>query len=79
MKFDLLKKNRIKRIISGGDFFPPKDILYWKNNTSSEIINVWGPTETSIVNTMYKIKNKDIKNLLIGKTNQLVNLKKKWK
>ena len=68
MKFDLLKKkNRIKRIISGGDFFPPKDILYWKNNTSSEIINVWGPTETSIVNTMYKIKNKDIKNLLIGK------------
>ena len=41
--------------------------MYWKNNTSSEIINVWGPTETSIVNTMYKIKNKDIKNLLIGK------------
>ena len=26
-------KNKLKRIISGGDFFPPKDILYWKKNT----------------------------------------------
>lgn len=67
-KFKLLnKKIKLKRIISGGDFFPPKDILLWKNNTTCKIINVWGPTETSIVNTMYKISNKDNKNLLLGK------------
>jgi len=68
IKFDLLKnKNKLKRIISGGDFFPPKDILYWKKNTLSEVFNVWGPTETSIVNSMYKIQKKDIKNLQLGK------------
>ena len=69
VKFKLLdKKIKLKRIISGGDFFPPKDILSWKEKTSCKIINVWGPTETSIVNTMYKVSNRDTNNLILGKS-----------
>ena len=80
IKFNLLnKKNSLKRIISGGDFFPPKDILSWINKTSCEVINVWGPTETSIVNTMYKIKKKDIKNLILGKNQPVGKSEKKMK
>ena len=66
-----MKKNfgSLRRIISGGDFFNNKDILSWKlNNPKVDIFNVWGPTETSIVNTMYKVLNKDIKLLSNGKS-----------
>ena len=38
-----------------------------EKNTLSEVFNVWGPTETSIVNSMYKIQKKDIKNLQLGR------------
>jgi acyl-coenzyme A synthetase/AMP-(fatty) acid ligase len=54
----------LSRIISGGDFFPQKDILSWRiKQKKISIFNVWGPTETSIVNSMYKIKNSDYRNL----------------
>ena len=54
----------LSRIISGGDFFSQKDILSWRTKQKKiSIFNVWGPTETSIVNSMYKIKNSDYKNL----------------
>ena len=72
VKYKLIKKNfyPLKRIISGGDFFPNKDILSWKKNQKKvEIFNVWGPTETSIVNSMYKITETDQKILLEGKKN----------
>lgn len=63
------KYNKLKRIISGGDFFYNKDIISWKNNQPKiDVFNVWGPTETSIVNTMYKIKKKDLKILSKGKS-----------
>ena len=71
VKYNLMKKNfgSLRRIISGGDFFNNKDILSWKlNNPKVDIFNVWGPTETSIVNTMYKVLNKDIKLLSNGKS-----------
>jgi|TARA_Y100000310_G_scaffold345474_1_gene465386 acyl-coenzyme A synthetase/AMP-(fatty) acid ligase len=55
------KITSLKLILSGGDFFPHKDILTWKKYQQHiKIYNVWGPTETSIVNSMYKIKLKDI-------------------
>lgn len=51
----------LRRIIAGGDFFPPSHIIGWlQSRNDTEIFNVWGPTETSIVNTMYKITNKDL-------------------
>lgn len=83
VKYNLIKKNfnPLKRIISGGDFFSNKDILSWKNNQKNiDIYNVWGPTETSIVNSMYKITRKDQKILLegksipVGKSHRLMNI-----
>lgn len=74
--------NKLKRIISGGDFFPPKTILEWKKHQKkTEIFNVWGPTETSIVNTMHKLIKKDFKNLSknkslpVGKSDKLMEVK----
>ena len=83
VKYNLIKKKfyPLKRIISGGDFFPNKDILFWKKYQKKvEIFNVWGPTETSIVNSMYKITKKDQKILLegksipVGKSHRLMNI-----
>lgn len=84
VKYNLIKKKfySLKRIISGGDFFSNKDILSWKTNQpKTEIFNVWGPTETSIVNTMYKIQKKDIrilregKSIPVGKSHPMMKLK----
>ena len=69
VRYKLIKKkfNPLKRIISGGDFFPPKDVLSWLSNQKKiDIFNVWGPTETSIVNTMYKIKENDMNSISNG-------------
>jgi len=72
---------KLKRIISGGDFFPPKHVNFWlKNFPKISIYNVWGPTETSIVNTMHKITKNDFKKLKkgeyasVGKSNSLMPL-----
>ncbi len=70
-----INESSLKRIISGGDFFPPSDLLAWLNTCPQlELYNVWGPTETSIVNTMYKVSADDIallssgQNCSVGKT-----------
>ena len=56
------KKYSLKQIISGGDFFPINHIKNWMiNNKKIKIYNVWGPTETSIVNSMYLINKNDKK------------------
>ena len=83
VKYNLIKKRLpLKRIVSGGDFFPPGDILKWKKyQKKTEIYNVWGPTETSIVNTMHRINKKDIiqitdgKSIPVGKSNPLMEIK----
>ena len=55
-----LGETKLRRILSGGDFFPPAHILEWMDEASQvEILNVWGPTETSIVNTMYCVEDSD--------------------
>lgn len=55
------KFKKLRRIISGGDFFSPKVIKIWKQKYPKiDIFNVWGPTETSIVNSMHLIKNSDL-------------------
>ncbi len=84
VKYNLIKKKilPLKRIISGGDFFSNNDIWAWKKNQKkTEIYNVWGPTETSIVNTMYKITTNDENRILegksipVGKSHPLMQLK----
>ena len=46
----------LRRIVSGGDFFAPAHVLAWMNaRPDVAIYNVWGPTETSIVNTMHRV------------------------
>ena len=58
----------LRRIISGGDFFHPAHVLGWIESLPSvNIFNVWGPTETSIVNTMHKIGASDIPPLRQGR------------
>ncbi|MCH1913315.1 AMP-binding protein [Leptospira noguchii] len=58
----------LRRIIAGGDFFPPAHVLRWMESLPAvDIFNVWGPTETSIVNTMHKIGHLDIQPLREGR------------
>ena len=82
--YNLISKkfSKLRRIISGGDFFPAKTILAWKKyNEKIEIFNVWGPTETSIVNTMHKINKKNLndlnkaKSLPVGKSHKMMEVK----
>lgn len=82
--YGVLKKNfyPLRQIISGGDYFPPKEILKWRKfQKKIKILNVWGPTETSIVNTMHFLTSKDYKNLKknknipIGKSHKLMPIK----
>lgn len=64
---DKIKNTTLRRVISGGDFFPPNDLLKWFNNCPKiELFNVWGPTETSIVNTMHAVSAKDVPLLEAG-------------
>lgn len=50
----------LRRIISGGDFFPPQHVIRWLDDRPDvAIFNAWGPTETSIVNTMYRVTDTD--------------------
>ena len=61
--------SNLKRIISGGDFFPPPHILSWRYKWKElNIYNVWGPTETSIVNSAHLINVGDEKLLQEGKS-----------
>ena len=58
---DRFKGTSLRRLISGGDFFPVRHIEAWKAaSVSLDIFNVWGPTETAIVNTMHKISEEDL-------------------
>ncbi|MGV8951949.1 MAG: AMP-binding protein [Cypionkella sp.] len=50
----------LRRIISGGDFFAPAHVLKWMDTRPDvTIYNVWGPTETSVVNTMHLVTEAD--------------------
>jgi D-alanine--poly(phosphoribitol) ligase subunit 1 len=59
--------SKLRRIISGGDFFPAPHILAWRQHWPElDIFNVWGPTETSIVNSAHLIGEGDEKRLQDG-------------
>ncbi|MCC6278786.1 MAG: AMP-binding protein [Oligoflexia bacterium] len=58
------KLESLRRIISGGDFFPPAHIRSWlSERPQTKVYNVWGPTETSIVNTMHLVTESDLPRL----------------
>ena len=57
----------LRRILSGGDFFPPAHVLRWvQKRPDIDVFNVWGPTETSIVNTMHRVNSSDVEKLTVG-------------
>lgn len=61
------KSTSLRRIISGGDFFNPVHLLQWATTFNRlAIYNVWGPTETSIVNTMHQLDSNDVVRLKEG-------------
>ena len=60
--------NSLRRVVSGGDFFPPAHVLAWlRERPAAAVWNVWGPTETSIVNTMHRVGPADVPLLEAGK------------
>ncbi|TFG61602.1 MAG: hypothetical protein E4H32_07145, partial [Nitrospirales bacterium] len=60
-KIPQLQDSSLRRIISGGDFFPAPHMLQWIEKAPRiQVYNVWGPTETSIVNTMHLVSREDI-------------------
>lgn len=61
--------SHLRRIISGGDFFAPAHMLAWMDSRPDlAIYNVWGPTETSIVNTMHLVNPQDRAGLVRGQS-----------
>lgn len=59
----------LRRIISGGDFFPPAHVIGWLEALPDvDLFNVWGPTETSIVNTMHRVTAEDLPALCQGRS-----------
>ena len=71
-----MSNTKLRRIISAGDFFPPKHVEEWQTRAPKIIVyNSWGLIETSIITTMCMItKNilktiKHEKSLPIGQQN----------
>ena len=82
--YGVLKKNFIslKQIISGGDYFSPKEILKWRKfQKKLQFLMCGDATETSIVNSMHKLTYKDYinlkknKNIPIGRSHKLMTIK----
>ena len=51
---------RLRRAIIGGDFLPPAHWLAWRRAyPEMQLINIWGPTETTILNTAHLVGPSD--------------------
>ncbi len=62
-----LPKTKLRRIISAGGFFPPSHMLEWLQKIPKlDIYNSWGPSETTIINSIHKISKNDIEILEKG-------------
>ena len=47
--------------MSAGGFFPPSHMLEWfQTFPNLSIYNSWGPSETTIINSIHKITDNDI-------------------
>lgn len=63
---ELERKSSMRSIISGGDFLPLDTAAAWMETTKILLINIWGPSETSVVNTAHKITEEDIQDVSRG-------------
>lgn len=64
-----IEQSALQRIVSGGDFFSPAHLVAWMDDAPSvDVFNVWGPTETSIVNTMHRVTAVDRPRLEQGRS-----------
>lgn len=64
-------KSKLSSIISGGDFLPIEMAKSWLNQTECKLYNVWGPSETSVVNSSYLVSKNDIEFIEAGLSNVL--------
>jgi len=62
-----ISKTKLRRIMSAGGFFPPSHMLEWfQTFPNLSIYNSWGPSETTIINSIHKISENDIEILEKG-------------
>ena len=62
-----LSKTKLRRMMSAGGFFPHNHMLELiRKFPNLDIYNSWGPTETTIINSIHKITKNDIKILNKG-------------
>ena len=62
-----LSNTSLRRIMAAGGFFPPSHLLQWfKTLSDLSIYNSWGPSETTIINSIHKISKADIEILEKG-------------
>ena len=67
----LSSDSKLNSIISGGDFLPVDTAKKWIQDSNCILRNVWGPSETSVVNTCYKVDFEDIIEIETGKIKAL--------
>ncbi len=54
----------LRVLISGGDFLSPDTAEAWISRCS--VLNVWGPSETSVVNSAWKVRQQDVDEVRAG-------------
>jgi non-ribosomal peptide synthetase component F len=58
---NLFAETNIRQIISGGDFFPSNALIeIIERYDYLKVYNIWGPTETTIINTSHQVTAKDL-------------------
>lgn len=56
--------SQLRVLISGGDFLDPETARFWIDYCT--LVNVWGPSETSVVNAAWEISRRDIADVVAG-------------
>ena len=67
----LRQESSLTSVISGGDFLEPGVARDWINQVGCRVLNVWGPSETSVVNTVHEISIVDVELAESGQTPSL--------
>lgn len=57
---DLGKKSRLATIVSAGDFLAPSTARDWIEEIRCVVLNGWGPSETTVVNTVHQVHLSDV-------------------
>lgn len=54
------QESSLSSVISGGDFLEPATARDWIERVGCRVLNIWGPSETSVVNTVHEVSISDI-------------------